>query len=127
MKHKHILLAWLIITLLLGNLLIGCAVFKPTDGGEWVLPDGIYEGRGTGYRGAIHVLVRLENSRIAEIEIADSLEDRAVGAAAMDELLDQILEYNSTDLDTISGATETSKGFLEAVENAMMRARDRVR
>jgi uncharacterized protein with FMN-binding domain len=28
--------------------------------------------------------------------------------------------YNTTELDAISGATETSRGFLEAVERAIM-------
>jgi uncharacterized protein with FMN-binding domain len=41
----------------------------------------------------------------------------------MEELLELVLEYQSTGLDGISGATESSAGFLAAVEDALSRAR----
>jgi uncharacterized protein with FMN-binding domain len=78
------------------------------------------EGTGQGYRGTIRVRLRMEAGAIAEIEIVDSAEDRAVGGAAIEELVELVLTYNSTDIDAISGATETSEGFLEAVENAIL-------
>ena len=96
--------------------LAGCAVFGRV-GQE---AGNVYEGTGKGYRGPIRVLVRLERGNIAAIDIIDSEEDRMVGQAAMEELLDLVIAYNTTDLDAISGATESSKGFLEAVENAIM-------
>jgi len=80
----------------------------------------IYEGTATGYRGPIHVRVRMNGGSITEITIIDSSEDRFVGEAAMEELIDTVIEYNSTDVDVISGATVTSMGFLEAVNNAIM-------
>jgi uncharacterized protein with FMN-binding domain len=43
-----------------------------------------------------------------------------VGGEAIEELIDTVVGYNSTDVDAVSGATETSKGFLEAVYNAIM-------
>jgi len=101
---------------------LGCAVFR--QGGmtekRTVSTDGIYEGTGRGYRGSIRVLVRMEGGSIAVIEIIDSDEDPAVGGAAMEELLDLIIAYNTTDIDAVSGATETSRGFLEAVESAIL-------
>ena len=78
------------------------------------------EGTGQGYRGTIRVRLRLEAGVIAEIKIVDSAEDRAVGGAAIEELIELVLTYNSTDIDAISGATESSEGFLEAVENARL-------
>ena len=95
----------------------GCAVFS---GGKAVL-DEVYEGTGLGRRGPIVVQVRLSGGSITEIIVVDSLEDRFVGGAAIDELIEQVIECNSTDVDVISGATESSRGFLEAVENAIMR------
>jgi uncharacterized protein with FMN-binding domain len=82
--------------------------------------DGVYEGTAPGRRGPIHVQVRLEAGSIAEINIADSSEDQFVGGAAMEELLELVLTYNTTDLDAVSGATESSEGFLAAVENAIL-------
>ena len=101
-------------------LVSGCAVFGSSSSagnGE----EAVYEGTGQGYRGPIEVQVRLNGRSITEIIIVDSVEDRFVGGAAMEELLDMVIEYNSTDIDVISGATETSKGFLKAVENAIMK------
>ena len=97
-----------------------CVVLGTGRAGERAGPDGVYEGSGQGYRGKIHVLVRIEGGRIAEIEVVYSMEDRAVGGEAMEELANLVLEYNSTDIDAISGATESSKGFLEAVLDAIL-------
>jgi uncharacterized protein with FMN-binding domain len=82
--------------------------------------DGVYEGTARGRRGPIRVRVRLEAGSIVEIDIADSSEDQFVGGAAMEELLELVLTYNTTDLDAVSGATESSDGFLAAVENAIL-------
>jgi uncharacterized protein with FMN-binding domain len=82
-------------------------------------PDKVYEGSSFGYRGPIYVQVRLSGGSISEITV-DSDEDRFVGGAAMEELIEIVTELNSTNVDAISGATMTSKGFLEAVRNAIM-------
>ncbi len=78
-----------------------------------------YEGSAMGYRGIIHVLVGMKNGTITEITVIESSENPAIGGAAIEELTDLALMYNTTELDAVSGATETSKGFLEAVENAI--------
>jgi fumarate reductase flavoprotein subunit len=72
-----------------------------------------------GYRGMIHVRVGMENGAITEISVIESGEDSAIGGAAIEELTDLVLMYNTTEIDAVSGATETSRGFLEAVENAI--------
>jgi uncharacterized protein with FMN-binding domain len=41
---------------------------------------------------------------------------------AMGELLELVLDYQSTGLDAISGATESSAGFLAAVDDALRKA-----
>ena len=79
-----------------------------------------YEGVAMGYRGIIHVRVGMDKGNITAISVIESFEDRAVGGAAIEELTDLALMYNTTELDAVSGATETSKGFLEAIENAIM-------
>ena len=96
----------------------GCAVLEASrnGGGE------VFEGTGQGYRGPIHVQVRLDDGVITEI-IVESAEDRFVGEAAIEELIEQVIECNSTDVDVVSGATESSRGFLEAVDNAIMQKR----
>ncbi|MDR1837675.1 MAG: FMN-binding protein [Treponema sp.] len=93
----------------------GCAVL----GGS--IPAGdVREGTGQGYRGPIVVQVRLSGGSVAEITVVDSVEDRFVGEAAIEDLIDTVIDYNSADIDVVSGATITSNGFLEAVRNAIM-------
>ena len=83
---------------------------------------GIYEGCGQGYRGRIYVQVQVGHTGIEDIEITGHRESAYPGAAAMEELLEEILEYGSTDLDAVSGASFSSRGFLEAVEDALRKA-----
>jgi len=132
---KYILFFTLVLSLL-GTLIVqGCmALNKNLSAGENVHGsnesdlskeqdgyDKLYEGTGRGYRGPITVQVRMNGADITEITVIDSEEDRFVGSEAVEELIDLVIMYNSTDLDVISGATETSKGFLEAVDNAIMK------
>jgi uncharacterized protein with FMN-binding domain len=98
---------------------IGCTGLKA--GGESAIETGaVYEGSAMGYRGIIRVRVGLDQGNITEITVIESHEDRNVGEAAIEELTDLVLMYNTTELDAVSGATETSRGFLEAVEDAIM-------
>jgi fumarate reductase flavoprotein subunit len=96
---------------------VGCTSLKA----EPEMGDGtVYEGAAMGYRGIIRVRVGLDQGTITEITVVESYEDRNVGEAAIEELTDLVLMYNTTELDAISGATETSRGFLEAIERAIM-------
>ena len=83
---------------------------------------GTYEGSGRGLRGSIHVRLGISSGEIMDIEIIEHREATFPGAAAMEELLEMVLETNSTDIDVISGATFSSRGFLEAVEDALEKA-----
>jgi uncharacterized protein with FMN-binding domain len=105
------------IVLLLIIIICGCAALTVRyglDAGE------IFHGTGQGFRGPIAVRVRVNEGSITEIEIIDSAEDRFVGESAIEELIDLVIMYNSTDIDAVSGATESSNGFLEAVRNAIL-------
>jgi uncharacterized protein with FMN-binding domain len=99
-----------------------CAGLKTENQTEESRADGVYEvyeGAAPGYRGMIRVRVGYEDGVITEITVIESREDRAVGGEAMEELTDLVLMYNTTEIDAITGATETSKGFLAAIENAL--------
>ena len=81
----------------------------------------LFKGSGQGYRGQITVQIQIAGNQIADIIVIDSDEDRFVGAAAIEELIDMVILYNTADLDAVSGATESSRGFLEAVRNAILK------
>jgi len=109
---KYVLFSVMVLVIILS----GCAVLNASR----IAAGEVYEGTAAGYRGPIHVQVRMNGGSIMEITVVDSSEDRFVGEAAIEELIDLVIEYNSTDIDVISGATVTSKGFLDAVNNAIM-------
>ena len=96
---------------------VGCTSLKAETETE---TGAVYEGAAMGYRGIIHVRVGLDQGTITEITVVESCEDRNVGEAAIEELTDLVLMYNTTELDAVSGATETSRGFLEAVRRAII-------
>ena len=96
---------------------VGCTSLKT---GAETEAGAVYEGAAMGYRGIIRVRVGLDQGTITEITVVESYEDRNVGEAAIEELTDLVLMYNTTELDAVSGATESSRGFLEAVRRAIM-------
>ncbi|MDR1637345.1 MAG: FMN-binding protein [Treponema sp.] len=97
--------------------------FSPQSGGVSLANcrDGVWEGLGRGYRGNILVRLSVAGGLIRNIEIAEHGEDPAVGGEAMAELLEQVLVYGPAETDAVSGATESSRGFLSAVEDALRR------
>jgi len=86
---------------------------------------GVYLGNGSGYRGMIQVRVQTSAAGIVDAAIVSHQESNFPGLAAMEELLEQVLETGETDLDAISGATYSSRGFLWAVEDALEKSRRR--
>ena len=112
----------------LRSFVIGCLIVSTgCAGGEYragsaTYQDGLWEGSSRGYRGELRVQVRTGSGLIQEIAITAHNEDPLNGGAALEELLELVLDWQSTDLDTISGATISSAGFLSAVEAALGRA-----
>ena len=83
---------------------------------------GVYEGEGMGRQGPIQVRVSIDSNGITDIEILNDSEDPFTGRPAMEELSEAVLNENSTDVDAVSGATESSRCFLAAVEDALATA-----
>lgn len=91
---------------------------KKSDYSKLVLPDGSYRGSAIGYGGQMSVTVRVSGGVIASVTVDSHRETSGYYNRAV-ALLERIVQKNSTDVDTISGATVTSKGILSAVENAL--------
>lgn len=88
--------------------------------GSFDLEDGVYQGSGTGYRGNITVAVTIKDKQITSIEILSASDDEPFFGRAKG-LIDQIIKKQSTKVDTVSGATYSSKGIISAVKNALTR------
>lgn len=81
--------------------------------------DGTYEGSGTGYRGTTDVQVTVENGRISSITIESYEDDEQFFNMAKNTIISEIIESQSTDVQTVSGATYSSNGIIDAVANAL--------
>ncbi|MDR0512779.1 MAG: FMN-binding protein [Treponema sp.] len=110
-----------VLALTLAGFFAGC-LSSAQDSGV-IFEHGLYEGSGRGYRGQIYVRLQVGAAGIEDITIISHMESQFPGVAAMEELLDQVLEHGFTDLDVVVGATFSSRGFLQAVENALQKAR----
>ena len=91
--------------------------------GSFDLEDGVYQGSGTGYRGDITVAVKIKDKQIVSIEILSASDDEPFFGRAKG-LIDQIIKKQSTKVDTVSGATYSSKGIISAVKNALTGEKD---
>ena len=91
--------------------------------GAFDLEDGVYQGSGTGYRGDITVAVKIKDKQIVSIEILSASDDEPFFGRAKG-LIDQIIKKQSTKVDTVSGATYSSKGIISAVKNALTGEKD---
>lgn len=88
-----------------------------------IYKDGVYEGTATGYRPGLVVQVVIENGQIANVTVTDHNEKNEHFWGVPVELIPQlIVESQSTDVDTVSGATMTSKGIMNAVNDALSKA-----
>ncbi len=84
--------------------------------------DGTYEGTGTGFGGDITVSVSVRQGKIAEIQVRSSDGEDPAYFTQAETVLDEILESQSTQVDTVSGATYSSGGLIAAAEEALEKA-----
>lgn len=84
--------------------------------------DGVYEGSAEGFGGPIVMQTVIENGKLTELNIisADKEDEAYLDAASA--LIEQILEEQSADVDTVSGATFSSNGIINATAEALRKA-----
>lgn len=80
------------------------------------------QGTGVGKHGDMTVAVTFNNGRIQAIEIVKEAENPVLAKKVYTDLKAAVITSNSADLDAISGATFSSKGFLDAVKDAAKKA-----
>lgn len=83
--------------------------------------DGTYYGTGKGFAGTMKVKVDISGGKIASISIVSTKDGNSYVKSASS-LLDTIVEKQSTNVDTVSGATFSSRGIIAAVRSALSQA-----
>lgn len=76
-------------------------------------------GTGQGYAGDVVVEVTVLEGVIQSIEVTESADTPGLSDGAFDAVIEAVLESQSTDVDVVSGATGSSEGILEAIEDAL--------
>ena len=91
--------------------------------GDFALNDGYYEGTGNGFAGPVKLFIEIKDKSIVGIYIVKTSDDAGFFNRTKEGVTASILEKQSTDVDTVSGATYSSRGIIEAVSNAMEAAK----
>ena len=80
------------------------------------------EGTGVGKHGDITVAVTFDAGKIQDIKIVKNAENPILAKKVFTDLKDQVVALSSTDVDLVSGATFSAKGFIDAVNDAAKKA-----
>ena len=75
-----------------------------------------------GFGGAVSVTITIDDGDITDAEIIGDSETPTVGGAALEILVEQLIEADSADIDGVTGATMTSNGVREAAAAALAQA-----
>ena len=94
------------------------------EGQVFDLPDGIYEGTGTGFAGKITVAVEIKDKKIVTITVLNVEADDAAFFNRAKGVIDRIIQSQNLDVDVVSGATYSSRGIISAVKNALTGEKD---
>ena len=76
-------------------------------------------GEADGFGGKITATVVMSGDTITDVTFDGPDETPDVGGAALETLADEIVAANGTDIDTVSGATVTSQGCIDAAQAAL--------
>lgn len=84
--------------------------------------DGTYEGTASGYSSGLKVQVTISNGQISDVQVVTHNETPGFCEGAIETVPAEIISAQSTDVDTVSGATYTSVGIINAVNSALSNA-----
>jgi len=81
-----------------------------------------YEVTAEGYGGEIRLQVFIDGEEIVGVDLLEHNETQGLGDAAILEIIEEMIETNSTDVEVVSGATISSNAAIAAVGDALARA-----
>lgn len=84
--------------------------------------DGTYQGSGTGFGGTITVQVTISGGKIAAIDILSASGETGSYFASAKGVISKIISGQTPNVDAVSGATYSSNGIIQAVQNALSKA-----
>ena len=85
--------------------------------------DGECFGKASSYNGNVEVKVTISGGKITAIDIVKTKDDEEYFFDAQKKVIPEILEKQSTDVDTVAGATTSCEGICHAVQKALEEAK----
>ena len=84
--------------------------------------DGTYTGEADGFGGTVAVEVTVKDGKIEAVEVTSAEKEDSAYLAMAEDIIPKIIEAQSAEVDTISGATFSSTGIKNAAEQALEQA-----
>ena len=102
--------------------IMACAMMLLSAGASAEMTAGTYTGAGQGIGGAVKVAVTVEGGAITAVEVVEHAETAGICDPAIEKIPAAIVAAQSLAVDTVTGATVTSKAILAAAEQALTEA-----
>lgn len=100
----------------------GSTTTPTTEVPEGGYKDGTYQGSGTGFGGTITVQVTVSDGKITAVDILSASGETGSYFASAKGVVSKVLSSQSPNVDAVSGATYSSNGIIQAVQNALSQA-----
>jgi uncharacterized protein with FMN-binding domain len=84
--------------------------------------EGTFEGEGEGHIGPIKIQVVTDKYKIKDIKVLEHEETPVIDTIASKKIFEKVIKSNSSDVDVVTGATYTSKGYITAIKDALKKA-----
>ena len=107
-----------LLSVLLALALLCTAMIAPAAA-ETIPADGVYEGTANGMGGAMSVSVTVEGGKIVDVTVGEHKETAGISDPAIEQIPAAIVAAQSTDVESVSGASVTSTAIKEAVAAAL--------
>ena len=96
-------------------MLAGCA---SSAGSTATASSKTFTGSSTGMQGPVTVTLSVDGDKITNVELTEISETPSVASVAMERIPQQIVEHQTTTLDTVTGATFASNAIMRAASEA---------
>ena len=100
-----------LVLIMIATTLVGC--------GGTSFEDGTHTGEAKGHNGPLKVEVVVSDGKITDVKVTEHEETEGLVDETIEQIPAAIVDNNSTDVDTIGGATVTGEAIIEAVNDAL--------
>ena len=104
------------------NAASGSASASTSGAADQYIP-GTYEGTAEGISSTVKVTMTFSDSAVTDVVVDTSGETASFGAAAADELREQLMAAGSAEIDGVSGSTITSDAVMKAAKSCYAQAK----